>query len=141
MTEEIIARKKNIGWLYILCAVIGIALIILSCIVFKGSSKYLYISFGALVVVICGVISIRIARTPSVVIKRRGDELILPNGTFKISQLSNVIARRAHTRGISYLWGSVILTIDGTDMKYSFIADVESVQRRLTELMLSGKNS
>lgn len=143
MTEEIIARKKNVGWMYKVLIAFGIILIVLSLILIE-KLKYtaiLYIIAAVVLVAVCGVINFRIAKTPSVVITRRGDELILPDTTVKISQITNVISRCGHWKGVSFSWGDIVLTVNGSELKYKYIQDVESVQRRLTELMLSKRSS
>ena len=141
MTEEVIARRKNVGWRYKLLIVLGVLLIILSAIFIKGYSKYIYIAFGVIVIVFCIVFYVKFKKTPLVIITRRGDELICPNKTFNISEVSNVIARRAHRRGYEYSWGSIVITVNGTDVIYNYVEDVEDVQRRITELMLSSRYS
>ncbi|MGN1103941.1 MAG: hypothetical protein ACI4QI_03610 [Candidatus Coproplasma sp.] len=141
MTEEVIARRKNVGWRYILLIVLGVILIILSAIFIKGYSKFIYIAVSVAVIVFGTVIHIKFKRTPLVIITRRDDELICPNKTFKISEVTNVIARRAHYKGIDYSWGRIVITVNGTDIIYNYVENVEAVQRRITELMLANKNS
>lgn len=141
MTEEIIARKKNVGWQLKLLIVLGVILIISSAIFIKGFSKYFNIATGVIGIVFGIVIYIKFKKTPLVIITRRDDELICPNKTFKISEVSNVIARRAHRRGYEYSWGRIVITVNGNDLIYNYVEDVEDVQRRITELMLSSRNS
>lgn len=64
MTEEIIARKKNVGWMYKVLIAFGIILIVLSLILIE-KLKYtaiLYIIAAVVLVAVCGVINFRIAK-------------------------------------------------------------------------------
>ncbi len=141
--DEIIARKKAIGWLYILTLILGISSIIVGVCTINllDVTAIMLIVVGIILAIVSIILCLKIRNTPDIVITRIGDTLILPCGEYKISQVNNVIVRRARARGFMYKWGKIILTINGAEYKYNFVADVEDVQKRLTELMLENKNS
>ena len=59
-----------------------------------------------------------------------------------VNQLGRVNYRCAHARGIHYKWGKIILLLDGREIVYNNVADVEDVHNRLMELRLQAeKNS
>lgn len=142
---EIIARKKSIEWLYFIAMIVSVLCIVL------GTVLYVNNSIGAITGVflaICGVnlvaisayIFVKVLSTPKVLIVREGDALVLPDGKFRIKEMNNVNCTRAHSKGIIYRWGALILTINGYDHTYDYIADVERVQNRILELMLESRN-
>ena len=98
---------------------------------------------GCVVIVVVGVvICVGILRTPKIIIQYDGEHLILREGKFKINELGRVNYRRAHARGFHYSWGKIILLLDGREIVYNNVADVEDVHNRLMELRLQAeKNS
>ncbi len=138
---EVIARKMKVGGLYLFAMIMGLIVIFFAvCILWFYLLQAIFIMLtGVILAVLSGVIYARIAKTPEIIITRNGDSLTIPCGSYKISSIDNVIARRAHGRGISYNWGKVIITIEGTEYKLNYVADVENVQKRLIELMLESR--
>ncbi len=139
---EVIARKKRVAWMYIVSLIIGVALII--CASVLGSDNKIAVVFMVIVGIVCIAVSvviiIKISKTPLIVITREEDTLIYPDGKCKISELENVYCRRAHARGISYEWGEIIISVNGREYKYNYVADVERVQQRIAQLMQESKS-
>lgn len=139
---EVIARKKRVAWMYIVSLIIGVALII--CASVLGSDNKIAVVFMVIVGIVCIAVSvviiIKISKTPLIVITREEDTLIYPDGKCKISELENVYCRKAHARGISYEWGEIIISVNGREYKYNYVADVERVQQRIAQLMQESKS-
>ena len=141
---EIIARKKSgLLLLYSFVILLGIFMGVLSANLDEDSTERGFTLLGCVVIVIVGIIiCVGILRTPKIIIQYDGEYLILREGKFRVNQLGRVNYRRAHARGIHYNWGKIILFLDGREIVYNNVADVEDVHNRLMELRLqTEKNS
>ena len=141
---EIIARKKSgLLLLYSFVILLGIFMGVLSANLDGDSTERGFTLLGCVVIVVVGVvICVGILRTPKIIIQYDGEYLILREGKFRVNQLGRVNYRRAHARGIHYSWGKIILLLDGREIVYNNVADVEQVHNRLMELRLQAeKNS
>ena len=141
---EIIARKKSgLLLLYSFVILLGIFMGVLSANLDEDSTERGFTLLGCVVIVIVGIIiCVGILRTPKIIIQYDGEYLILREGKFKINELGRVNYHRAHARGIHYKWGKIILLLDGREIVYNNVADVEYVHNRLMELRLQAeKNS
>ena len=141
---EIIARKKSgLLLLYSFVILLGIFMGVLSANLDEDSTERGFTLLGCVVIVIVGIIiCVGILRTPKIIIQYDGEYLILREGKFRVNQLGRVNYRCAHARGIHYNWGKIILLLDGREIVYNNVADVEDVHNRLMELRLQAeKNS
>ena len=141
---EIIARKKSgLLLLYSFVILLGIFMGVLSANLDEDSTERGFTLLGCVVIVIVGIIiCVSVLRTPKIIIQYDGEYLILREGKFRVNQLGRVNYRRAHARGIHYNWGKIILLLDGREIVYNNVADVEDVHNRLMELRLQAeKNS
>ena len=141
---EIIARKKSgLLLLYSFVILLGIFMGVLSANLDEDSTERGFTLLGCVVIVIVGIIiCVGILRTPKIIIQYDGEYLILREGKFRVNQLGRVNYHRAHARGFHYSWGKIILLLDGREIVYNNVADVEDVHNRLMELRLQAeKNS
>ena len=141
---EIIARKKSgLLLLYSFVILLGIFMGVLSANLDEDSTERGFTLLGCVVIIIVGIIiCVGILRTPNIIIQYDGEYLILREGKFRVNQLGRVNYRCAHARGIHYKWGKIILLLDGREIVYNNVADVEDVHNRLMELRLqTEKNS
>ena len=141
---EIIARKKSgLLLLYAFVILLGIFMGVLSANLDEDSTERGFTLLGCVVIIIVGIIiCVGILRTPNIIIQYDGEYLILREGKFRVNQLGRVNYRCAHARGIHYKWGKIILLLDGREIVYNKVADVEDVHNRLMELRLqTEKNS
>ena len=140
---EVIARKKRgLLLLYSLVVIATIALGILSVGLDDDSTEKGFMLIGCVIIAIVGlVICVGILRTPNIIIQYDGEYLILREGKFKVNQLGRVNYHRAHARGIHYSWGKIILLLNGQEIVYNNVADVEQVHNRLMELRLQAERN
>ena len=138
---EVIARKRDgIGIMYLCCTIVGIFMAIFG----VGSAKFYFILLGILLTVVCGYIYASYVALPTdVIILESGNVLRLPKGiTVNIADLADVSYKCATAKGVQYKWGTVILrTKFGTVYKYGYIAECETVAKRLTEMMYAVRYS
>ena len=142
---EIIARRKNgVLVLYSIMFILGLIVFVISGGLSGSSSSEAENRWiaGLILMVVGGIISISVLRTPKIIIQYDGEYLILREGKFKINELGRVNYRQAHARGIHYSWGKITLALGGQEIIYNNVADVEQVHNRLMELRLqTEKNS
>ena len=142
---EIIARRKNgVLVLYSIMFILGLIVFVISGGLSGSSSSEAENRWiaGLILMVVGGIISISVLRTPKIIIQYDGEYLILREGKFKINELGRVNYRQAHARGIHYSWGKITLALGGQEIVYNNVADVEQVHNRLMELRLQAeKNS
>ena len=131
---EIIARRKDS--LLLLFGVITLFGVIATVVSLQGfwDDKF---AIGGIIIVVAGVIlCARILRTPKEIIRYDGEFLILREGKYKIDQLSKINYRCMHIRGRYYHSGTLTLLLNGKEIVYDFVADVEEVHNRLMALRL-----
>ena len=137
---EVIARRKDsLLILYGICTALGAMILMIALLKpFNFSiQKSGTLAAGLVLFFVGGFICVQVLRTPKEIICFDGENLILPQGKFALSELSNVNYHRAHARGVTYCWGRITLTINGQKFEYNSVADVEMVHNRLMELRLA----
>ena len=142
--EEIIARRKG-GLLAIrlFCAVI-IAVFAIGIVIGAVTSGEIYLIipagiffalFGVLIYMV-----IHVQKIPAVLITYNQGKLYFADGLeCTPHELTNVTYKRVASRGIYYSWGTLNVTVNGTEHKYQYMADVVDVHDRLLELMLEAR--
>lgn len=86
---------------------------------------------------------VRFCRTPSVIIyEDESGALHLPHGAvITTSEMLDVSYRKAHSRAIEYSWGKLTIKTHLETYTYDFVADCESVAKRLTDMMYRARYS
>lgn len=131
---EIIAQKKlAVLPIYILSAALGLLLTFLE----LGSDFPVAAIVGVAVFIVSIGIIIDYSRIPlNVIMLDENGELHLPHGKIiNVSEISDISYRRASSKGWQYKWGTVTITTYHRTFKYRYIAECETVAKRLTELM------
>ena len=136
---EVIARKREgIGAMYLFVTVAGICMLVFGI----GATTLYYALLGILLTAVGIYIYAGYVALPTdVILLEQGDVLRLPKGiTVNIGELADVSYKCATAKGRQYKWGTVILrTKFGTVYKYGYIAECESVSKRLTEMMYAAR--
>ena len=136
---EVIARRKN-GLLFLFGAItlLGAIFTVLAVQgVFSDETEVKFFVGGLLMLIFGSILCIKVLRTPKIIIQYDGEYLFLREGKFHITQLSNVKYRLAHVRGVHHRWGELILQLNGKEIVYNNVADVEYVHSRLLALRLA----
>ena len=145
MTErEVIARRTGSARpMYLLSAILGVAILIVSVLfMWQEDSRTgqsvtwgLLIVAGVLVAVLGAVYFVKAMRTPDVICEREGDHILFLGNTIPLKDIINVRCRRAHSRYGAYRWGSLTVEYAGGSVKCDFVAEVENVHDRLIALL------
>lgn len=136
---EVIARKREgVGVMYLCCTIVGVITTIFGI----GSMTIYFALLGILLTVVCGYMYAGYVALPTdVILLEQGNVLRLPKGgTLNINDLSDVSYKCATAKEIQYKWGTVMLrTKFGDVYKYGYIAECETVAKRLTEMMYAAR--
>ncbi len=132
---EVIARKRaGIGAMYLFVTVVGVCMM-----VFGIGATTIYFALLGILLTAIGIYIYAgyIALPTDVIVLEQDGVLRLPKGiTLNIGDLWDVSYKCATAKGIQYKWGTVILRANaGIVYKYGYVAECESVAKRLTEMM------
>ncbi len=129
-------KKHSAGVIYIILTIVGIAMLILG----LSDKNYPMAICGAIFAIMGALLSVQYLSLPSSIIILSDDTLILPKGvTVSLDSISDVSYRRASASGIRYHWGSITISTYHGVYKYRFVADCETVSKRLTQLVYEAK--
>ena len=138
---EIIARRRNS--VLILSGVFTLIGLVLLILVVKGhffyGKEWMYALIALLFLGLGASSCINILRTPEIIIKYDGEYLILREGKFHISVLSNVNYKCANNRYTTFRWGKLTLHVNGKTIVYDYVDEVEYVHNRLIALRLAAQ--
>ena len=145
MTDrEVIARRTGSARpMYLLSAILGVAILIVS-VLFMGQADGetgqsvtwgMLIVVGVLVAVLGLWYFVKTMKTPDVICEREGDHILFLGKNIPLKDILNVRCRRAHSRYGDYGWGKLTVDYAGGSIESDFVADVEAVHDRLITLM------
>ena len=128
----IIAQRKNAVFpLYVFTAIIGGAAIVLS---FMTDIKFLIL--GILVEIFSIYVLIGFCKVPPIIITLDENGILhFPgNVTVTPSEISDVSYKPARAKHMQYKWGNVEIVTYSGKYKFKYVAECETVAKKLTEL-------